>query len=144
MIINLQLKQRARKCFTYTASRKAGGRFLIISPNCIQIENSFELGETHSRVKLSNHKLTKLILNIYSFSVMYIYCRITMTCNMSSPNPEQEREKQLWQKMEPDASTTGFLSTQESRTAKKSQFVAMSGAIGVIALARKNNPPANG
>lgn len=63
---------------------------------------------------------------------------------MSSPNPEQEREKQLWQKMEPDASTTGFLSTQESRTAKKSQFVAMSGATGVIALARKNNPPANG
>ena len=75
---------------------------------------------------------------------MYIYCCITMTCNMSSPNPEQEREKQLCQKMEPDASTTGFLSTQESRTVKKSQFVAMSGAIGVIALARKNNPPANG
>ena len=67
-----------------------------------------------------------------------------MTCNMSSPNPEQERKMQLWQKMEPDASTTGFPSTQESRTAKKSQFVAMSGAIGVIALARKNNPPANG
>lgn len=63
---------------------------------------------------------------------------------MSSPNPEKERERSPWQKMEPDASTTGFLSTQESRTAKKSQFVAMSGAIGVIALARKNNPPANG
>jgi len=67
-----------------------------------------------------------------------------MTCNMSSPNPEQEREMQLWQKMETDASTTGFLSTQDSRTAKRSQFVAMSGAIGVIALARRNNPPANG
>lgn len=67
-----------------------------------------------------------------------------MTCNMSSLNPEQERQKSLWQKMQPDASTTGFLSTQESRTAKRSQFVAMSGAIGVIALARKNNPPANG
>ena len=46
--------------------------------------------------------------------------------------------------MQPDASTTGFLSTQESRMAKRSQFVAMSGATGVIALARKNNPPANG
>ena len=63
---------------------------------------------------------------------------------MSSLNPEQEREIQLWQKIEPDASTTVFLSTQESRTAKRSQCVAMSGAIGVIALARSYNPPANG
>ena len=38
IIINSQLKQRAHKCFTYTASRKAGRRFLIISPNCIHIE----------------------------------------------------------------------------------------------------------
>ena len=67
-----------------------------------------------------------------------------MTCNMSSPNPEQEREKQLWQKMEPDASTTGSLSTLESKTARRSQFVVTSEATGVIALARKNNPPANG
>ena len=67
-----------------------------------------------------------------------------MTCNMSSPKPEQEREIQLWLKMEPDASTTGYLSTQESKTVKRSQFVAMSGAIGATALAKRNSPPANG
>lgn len=74
---------------------------------------------------------------------MYIYCRITMTCNMSSPNPEQEREKQLWQKMEPDASTTGF-TVHKNPERQRSHSSWPCRAIGVIALARKNNPPANG
>ena len=55
-----------------------------------------------------------------------------MTCNMSSPNPEKERERSPWQKMVPDASTTGSLSTLESKTARRSQFVVTSEATGVI------------